>query len=214
MAPSPANVVNGVRWNTAFAYLDPVRQSSEPGDRWRHFVRSPQISSGRVTAVVVAERRWPGPRPKAGPSDRRRRDLRHSRNFSCARVSARPPNSARRHRGRSTISPVSAAICHDHRGFHSATRGRANSKHDGDVFARDSLDAPEEQTIARRDLRDVRMAFDLHIYPVAEPDRTTPTGWRWTLEVACLTPPLARNALRPPRVRTATCRRSSIIALV
>ena len=28
MAPSPANIVNGVRWNTAFAYLDPVRERS------------------------------------------------------------------------------------------------------------------------------------------------------------------------------------------
>src|SRR5262249_60405807 len=25
MAPSPANVANGIRWNAAFAYLDPVR---------------------------------------------------------------------------------------------------------------------------------------------------------------------------------------------
>jgi choline dehydrogenase len=59
MAPSPANIANGVRWNTAFAYLDPVRERSNltivgdsPCDRL-------EIRSGRVSAVVVAGRDGP-----------------------------------------------------------------------------------------------------------------------------------------------------------
>src|SRR5271167_4728424 len=59
MAPSPANIVNGVRWNTAFAYLDPVRERANltvvvdsPCDRL-------EIRSGRVNAVIVAGREGP-----------------------------------------------------------------------------------------------------------------------------------------------------------
>src|SRR6267142_5446469 len=59
MAPSPANIVNGVRFNTAFAYIDPVRERSNltivgdsPCDRL-------EIKSGRVSAVIVAGRETP-----------------------------------------------------------------------------------------------------------------------------------------------------------
>ena len=41
----------------------------------------------------------------------------------------------------------------------------------------------------------MHQAFDLHIYPVGGRDAATPTGWRWTLEVACLTP-RSRGALK------------------
>jgi choline dehydrogenase len=61
------------------------------------------------------------------------------------------------------------------------------------AFARDHW-MPEEQTIAKARSSQCTQAFDLHIYPVGGPDRTTPTGWRWTLEVACMTP-RSRGAL-------------------
>ena len=62
------------------------------------------------------------------------------------------------------------------------------------AFARDHW-MPEEQTIAKARSSQCTQAFDLHIYPVGGPDRTTRTSWQWTLEVACLTP-LSRGALR------------------
>ncbi len=62
------------------------------------------------------------------------------------------------------------------------------------VFAREHW-MPEEQMIAKARSSRCTRAFDLHVYPVGGPDPTTPTGWRWTLEVACLTP-RSRGALR------------------
>src|SRR5271156_2147187 len=65
MAPSPANIVDGVRWNTAFAYLDRVRERSNltiVGDSACDHL---EIKSGRVNAVVVAGRNGPA-RVEAG----------------------------------------------------------------------------------------------------------------------------------------------------
>jgi choline dehydrogenase len=62
------------------------------------------------------------------------------------------------------------------------------------AFARDHW-MPEEQTIAKAQSSRCTQAFDLHIYPVGGPDLRARTGWRWTLEVACLTP-RSRGALR------------------
>ena len=61
-------------------------------------------------------------------------------------------------------------------------------------FAREHW-MPEEQTIAKARSSRCGQGFDLHIYPVGGPDRTSPSGWRWTLEVACMTP-RSRGALR------------------
>ena len=62
------------------------------------------------------------------------------------------------------------------------------------AFARDRW-MPEEQTIARRDPRDVpRRSICISILSSGR-DAATPTGWRWTLEVACLTP-RSRGALK------------------
>ena len=62
------------------------------------------------------------------------------------------------------------------------------------AFARDRW-MPEEQTIAKARSSRCTEAFDLHIYPVGGRVAATPTGWRWTLEVACLTP-RSRGALK------------------
>jgi choline dehydrogenase len=61
-------------------------------------------------------------------------------------------------------------------------------------FGRDHW-MPEEQTIAKARSSRCAQAFDLHVYPVGGPDRASPTGWRWSLEVACMTP-RSRGALR------------------
>src|SRR5258708_4096629 len=62
------------------------------------------------------------------------------------------------------------------------------------AFAREQW-MPEEQTIAKARSSRCTRGFDLHIYPVGGRDSATPSGWRWTIEVACLTP-LSRGALR------------------
>src|SRR5260370_17247716 len=59
MAPSPANIVNGVRWNTAFAYLDPVRERTNLTIVDDSACDRLEIKSGRVSAVIVAGREGP-----------------------------------------------------------------------------------------------------------------------------------------------------------
>ena len=36
IGPMPANIVDGVRWNAAFAFLDPVRAAAAPAHRRQH----------------------------------------------------------------------------------------------------------------------------------------------------------------------------------
>jgi choline dehydrogenase-like flavoprotein len=55
VAPSPVNIFNGVRWNTAFAYLDPVRERSNLTIVGDSLCDRLEIRSGRVSAVIVAE---------------------------------------------------------------------------------------------------------------------------------------------------------------
>jgi choline dehydrogenase-like flavoprotein len=84
IAPSPANIVNGVRWNTAFAYLDPVRKrthltivDNSACDRF-------EIKSGRVSAVIVAGREGQV-RVEGRTRNRGRRSLRLSGDSSALR---------------------------------------------------------------------------------------------------------------------------------
>ena len=59
MAPSPANIANGVRWNTAFAYLDAVRERSNLTIVGNATCDRLEIKSGRVSAIVVSGRDGP-----------------------------------------------------------------------------------------------------------------------------------------------------------
>ena len=51
VAPSPTNIVEGTRWNSAFAYLDPVRDQSNLTVLGHTTVRRLLIHSGRVSGV-------------------------------------------------------------------------------------------------------------------------------------------------------------------
>jgi choline dehydrogenase len=192
MAPSPANIVNGVRWNTAFAYLDPVRDRSNltivgdsPCDRL-------EIRSGRVNALIVAGREGPV-RVETG------------RVIVAAGTYGSPAILLRSGIGdASELHSVSIASTldlpgvgrnlHDHPRVSLSYAGTRELEEMTTAFARDHW-MPEEQTIAKAQSLRCTRAFDLHIYPVGGPDNTTPTGWRWTIEVACMTP-RSRGALR------------------
>ena len=192
MAPSPANIANGVRWNTAFAYLDPVREQSNltivgdsPCDRL-------EISSGRVRAVVVVGRDGPV-RIEAG------RVVVAAGTYGSPAILLRSgigdPSDLRA----AGITPVHdlpgvGRSLHDHPRISLNYAGTRELEEMMAAFARDHW-MPEEQTIAKARSSQCAQAFDLHIYPVGGPDRTARTSWQWTLEVACLTP-LSRGALR------------------
>jgi choline dehydrogenase len=192
MAPSPANIANGVRWNTAFAYLDPVRDRSNltivgdsPCDRL-------EVRSGRVNAVVVAGRDGPV-RIEAG------RVIVAAGTYGSPAILLRSgvgDSSELRDAGIAPMHelPGVGRNLHDHPRVSIGYAGTRELEEMMVAFARDHW-MPEEQTIAKARSSQCTQAFDLHIYPVGGRDLTTRTGWRWTLEVACLTP-RSRGALR------------------
>jgi choline dehydrogenase len=192
MAPSPANIVHGVRWNTAFAYLDPVRERANltivgdsPCDRL-------EIKSGRVNAVIVAGREGPV-RVEAG------RAIVSAGTYGSPAILLRSgvgdPSELRTAGVAPTLDlPGVGCNLHDHPRVSISYGGTRELEEMMRSFARDHW-MPEEQTIAKAQSSRCTRGFDLHIYPVGGPDRRSRTGWGWTLEVACLTP-RSRGALR------------------
>ncbi len=192
MAPSPANILNGVRWNTSFAYLDPVRARSNltivgdsPCDRL-------EIKSGRMTAVVAAGRDGPV-RIEAG------RVIVAAGTYGSPAILMRSGIGDPAELHSAGVTPVLDLVgvgrnLHDHPRLSLNYAGTSDLEAMMTVFARDHW-MPEEQTIAKARSSRCTQAFDLHVYPVGGRDRTTPTGWRWTVEVACMTP-RSRGTLR------------------
>jgi choline dehydrogenase-like flavoprotein len=192
MGPSPANIVDGVRFNSAFAYLDPVRERSNltivgdsPCDRL-------EIKSGRVSAVVVAGREG-RIRVEAG------RVIVAAGTYGSPAILLRSGIGDPSELRAVGITPIHdlpgvGRNLHDHPRVTLRYAGTRELEQMMSEFARDRW-MPEEQTIAKARSSRCTEAFDLHVYPVGGPDRTARTGWNWTLEVACLTP-RSRGALR------------------
>ena len=64
VAPSPANIADGVRWNSALAYLDPVRERPSLQICGEAPVERLLVEAGRVRGVVVRRGRE---RPRSRP---------------------------------------------------------------------------------------------------------------------------------------------------
>jgi choline dehydrogenase len=192
MAPSPANIVNGVRWNTAFAYLDPVRERANltivgdsPCDRL-------EIRSGRVNAVIAAGREGPV-RIEAG------RVIAAAGTYGSPAILMRSgvgdPSELRAAGVAPALDlPGVGRNLHDQPRISLSYAGTRELEEMMATFARDHW-MPEEQTIAKAQSSRCTRGFDLHIYPVGGRDRRSRSGWGWTLEVACMTP-RSRGALR------------------
>ncbi len=75
VAPSPANIADGVRWNSALAYLDPVREHRSLQICGQAPVERLLVEAGRVRGVVVRRGRE-RPRDPGRAGDRLRRRLR------------------------------------------------------------------------------------------------------------------------------------------
>ena len=191
MAPRPANIVDGVRWNTAFAYLDPVRERSNLAILANSTCERLEISSGRINALVVAGREGPV-RIEAG------RVVVAAGTYGSPAILLRSGIGDSSELRAAGITPMHdlpgvGQNLHDHPRVTLIYAGTHELEEMMTAFARDHW-MPEEQTIAKARSSQCTQAFDLHVYPVGGPDSTTPTGWRWTLEVVCLTPRSNLNA--------------------
>lgn len=188
MAPSPVNISNGIRWNAAFAYLDPVRQQpnltilgNAPVDRLLidgdkvtsvRYVSADgprEVSAGRV---VVAGGAYGSPAVllRSGIGDPG-----EVRAIGIAPVVPRPGV------GRNL---------HDHPSVRLIFAGTPDLEATMTAFAARQW-TPEEQTIAKVRSRHYparEPGFDLHLYPVGGTDTESASGWHWWFPVACMTP--------------------------
>jgi choline dehydrogenase len=184
VAPSPANIADGIRWNTALAYLDPVRER-----------RSLQICGDAPVERLIVE----GGQVRGAVVRRGREHVRVAaeRVIVCAGAYDSPALLLRSGIGpaddlRALGIPVAAdlpgvgANLHDHPATELPYAGTPALREACAEHAARGAFAPIEGVIAK--LRSARCGpegFDLHLYPVGG---VAPGGLEFWLPVACLTP--------------------------
>ena len=185
---APVNIADGVRWNTAFAYLDPVRE--RPGLRILDRTQVDRISAGRIHA-----------RSPDGAVE-----IDAAETVLCGGVYGTPELLLQSGIGDSrALERAGVAPQHDLSGV-----GRGLQEHAavqlefeaGDELAARLADfakrrwLPEEQAILKLASPDCDGPYDLHVYPWIEPDATAPRAWKCVFPVALLTPK-SRGAVEP-----------------
>jgi choline dehydrogenase len=189
-AVEPMNVVDGVRWNAAFAYLDPVRPRVE--------IRGDAL----VDRVLIERGRAVGVRTVVGG---RQRDVRSGAVVLAAGVYGTPEILLRSGVGSPEdlrwlgIGPVIdlrgvGANLHDQPAVELRFAGTDRLRRDLEAFAAERW-LPEEQALAKVASPFCEGPYDLHVYPWVEPDVHAASGWRCVIPVALLTP-RARGRLR------------------
>jgi choline dehydrogenase len=192
MALSPVNIVDGRRWNTAFAYLDPVRGRSNLTIAGNHLADRLLLEGTRVVGARVV-------------GSNGAVDIRAGRTIVSAGTYGSPAILLRSGIGEANEL---AAVCvepqhqlpgvgrnlHDHPSVSLEFAGSdqlrsAMSEHRARRWS------PEEQTIAKLRSSHCTEAFDLHLYPVGGPIGSQTNEWRWAFPVACMTP-RSRGSLR------------------
>jgi choline dehydrogenase len=185
------NVVDGVRWNTAFAYLDPAR--GRP---------SLTVVGGALADRLLIERdRVVGALLVLG---RERVEVRAERTVLCAGSYGSPAILLRSGVGdpdelralgiepRHALPGVGRNL-HDHPAAELVYGGSRELERRTDAFAARRF-APVEQSIAKARSSLAAGPFDLHVYPVGgqTPDGA---GFDWRIPVACMEP-RSRGRLR------------------
>ncbi len=185
MAPSPANIANGVRFNAAFAYLDPVRDRSNLTIAGGALTDRLVIRNGRINAIKVV-RKGQEAEVSAG------------RVVIAAGTYGSPAILIRSGIGNSSdlralgIEPILdlpgvGMNLHDHPVVYLAFAGTRELEGAMIEFGRRHW-RPEEQTIAKARSSRCGAGFDLHLYPVGGLAAESPAPWNWLLAIACMTP--------------------------
>lgn len=179
------NVVDGRRWNTAFAYLDPVRDCGRLTIADRTLVdRVDATADGVVVHTIVDGVRGtigadmvvlaagvygtPAILQRSGIGDPAR-----LRSIGIAPV---------------VDSPLVGTNLHDHPMVHAGRELAPDLRRAIDEATARGF-VPEEQTLGKAcSSLAVDGVFDLHLFPVCASTQTTLTGGRALVEVACMTP--------------------------
>jgi choline dehydrogenase len=191
VAPNPANVLGRVRWNAAFAYLDPVR-----GNRLK------VIGNALADRLLIRRDRVIGAVAVIGG---RQVTIHAGLVAVCAGVYGSPAILLRSGIGdpvglaRAGIRLVHALPgvgqnLHDHPAIELSFAGTAELERRSQAFTAGAFH-PEEQLIAKIRSSRCRAGFDLHIYTQGGTRRQEPGRWIWEFMAAVLTPK-SRGTLR------------------
>lgn len=183
---SPVNIVDGVRWNASFAYVDPVRSSGHIEVWDETAAQRVVIERGRATGVVV-ERSGGVVMVPCGEV------------ILCAGAYGTPEILVRSGIGQTgDVSahevehlvelPGVGANLHDHPALTLEFDASAALVALLDNFRADHGWLPEEQALAKIASASADGPFDLHVYPWIEPCVDSATGWIVVVPVGLLTP--------------------------
>ena len=191
---NPINVRNGVRWNTAFAWLDTVRHLPHLTITGNTLVDRLVVDGDRVVAVEAI---------RGGVRHRVECD----RVVLAAGVYASPAILQRSGIGDPALlgrfgtpavldMPGVGANLQDHPGVLLRFAGTERLVDALADFATTSPFTPEEQTVLRiRSSHAEGVPFDIHLYPFGGPAATSVDGLGFVVGVACMTP-RSRGAVR------------------
>jgi choline dehydrogenase len=184
IAIGPINVAEGVRWNTAFAYLDPVRGLPNLTIRGNTLVDRVVLDRGRATALDAV-----------GNNGRER--IEASEIVLCAGAYGSPLILLRSGIGDpAELAPLGIASVHpltgvgrnlqDHTASHIAFAGTPALTEAMDSFVAAGGYPREEGTIVVARSSRCPSAFDLHLYPLGK--RLPDGGWHFGIYTAIMTP--------------------------
>ena len=179
------NIVNRLRWNTAFAYLDPLRSS-----RHLHIVDQVLIDRLVASATAVTVHGWQHGKPVQYAADRVVLSAGVYGSPAILQRSGIGDPARLQQAGIATVHALSGvgANLHDHPMVHADRElGPDLRRWLDDAAARGLL--PEEQTLGKAlSSQATDGIFDLHVFPVCGSNQTALTNGRALVEVACVTP--------------------------
>jgi choline dehydrogenase len=193
VAPFPVNLNGGLRINSAFAYVDPVRDRADMTILGDVLVDRLLIRDGRVEGVVVRH-------------DGSEHTVRTARVVLSAGAYGTPAIMLRSGIGPADeLAEVGVSSEHDlpgvGRNLHDQPSLEIDYAGSGELI--DEMERhlqggwrPDEQVIGKLPSRLCAAGgFDLHIYPIGGRQWVDKSRWRWTIGAACLTP-RSRGSIR------------------
>ncbi len=196
MGPSPVNIDNGIRWNTAFAYLDPVRGNKNLEIVGDALVKRVRVTNGRATGVEVVS---------GGGVER----IEAGEVIVCAGAYASPGILMRsgigavdelRALGIDVVVPLAGVgkNLQDHPSLYLKYSGSPRLIREMEEFERRGGMLYSEQSIAKLRSAFCDSAFDLHLFPIGGPfpgAGASEPVWQFVLPIANMTP-YARGSVR------------------
>jgi choline dehydrogenase len=192
MSTSPVNILDGVRWNSAFAYLDPLRDNNRLIIQSQTQVNRLRLQDNRVTAIEAI-----GP---AGPLT-----IEAGQVIVCAGTYGSPAILLRSGIGldsdlqalgiETNLNLAVGKNLHDHPAVYLKYSGTPQLVSAMQEFVAQGGVLFSEQTIAKFRSKYCTSAYDLHLFPVGGQFTDTADSWEFLLPVANMTP-LSRGSVQ------------------